>query len=100
VDGEGEKVLFQHCMDVAAIDETLYVCDTYNNKIKAIDLRSRETRTAFGNGDPAVLYEPAGICEVGERLLVADTNNHRLLWADPSDGSLTPLDLHGFVELQ
>lgn len=99
VDGEGEKVLLQHCMDVARIGETLYVADTYNNKIKAIDLRTRHTTTVFGNGHPEVLYEPAGLCAVGERLLVADTNNHRLLWADPADQSLTPLVLSGLDEV-
>lgn len=93
VDGEGDSVLLQHPMDIAAIGETLYVADTYNHKIKAIDLRTRETRTAFGDGSTSVLNEPSGLCAVGERLLVADTNNHRLLWADPRDGSLSEFGL-------
>jgi hypothetical protein len=93
VDGSGEEVLLQHPMDVALIGETLYVADTYNHKIKAIDLRTTQTSTAFGDGDPAMLGEPAGLCVVGERLLVADTDNHRVLWADPRDASLTELEL-------
>lgn len=93
VDGKAEDVLLQHPLDVAAIGETVYVADTYNHKIKAIDLRTLETRTVFGTGDTDVLNEPSGLCAVGDRLLVADTNNHRLLWADPADGSLTPLEL-------
>ena len=95
VDGEGDDVLLQHPMDVALLGETLYVADTYNHKIKAIDLRSRRTQTVFGGGEEALLDEPAGLCAVGERLLVADTNHHRVLWADPTDGSLTPLELTG-----
>ena len=92
VDGAAADVLLQHPLDVAAIGETLYVADTYNHKIKAVDLRAMEVRTVFGTGDPDVMNEPGGLCAVGERLLVADTNNHRLLWADPRDGSVTPFE--------
>ena len=95
VDGSAEEVLLQHPLDVVGIEETVYVADTYNHKIKAIDLRTLETRTIFGNGDKKTLDEPGGLCAVGDRLLIADTNNHRLLWADPADGSLTPLELTG-----
>jgi thiol-disulfide isomerase/thioredoxin len=93
VDGEGEDVLLQHCMDVAAIGETLYVADTYNSKIKAIDLRTRRCTTAYGLDRPEPLREPAGICAVGERLLVADTDHHRLLWIDPRDAGASELEL-------
>jgi len=95
VDGSAEDVLLQHPLDVAGLGETVYVADTYNHKIKAIDLRTLQTKTAFGDGRVDVMNEPGGLCAVGERLLVADTNNHRLLWADPADGSLTPFGLKG-----
>jgi len=93
VDGAGEEVLLQHCMDVTRIGETLYVADTFNHKIKAIDLRTRQCKTAFGLDQPDHLDEPAGICAVGDRLLVADTNHHRLVWIDPETGTLEPLPL-------
>lgn len=95
VDGEGDTALLQHPLDVAAIGHVLYVADTYNHKIKAIDLRTRTVSTAFGNGDPEVLDEPSGLCAVGERLLVADTNRHRVLWADPRTGELEPIEFSG-----
>lgn len=97
VDGSGDEALLQHPLDVAVIGEVLYVADTYNHKIKAIDLRTRAVSTAFGNGDTSVLNEPSGLCAVGDRLLVADTNNHRVLWADPGTGALEELVLRSGV---
>jgi thiol-disulfide isomerase/thioredoxin len=99
VDGEGHDVLLQHCMDVARIGETLYVADTFNHKIKAIDLRTRRCHTMFGAGDTRAFNEPAGMTAVDGRLLVADTNHHRLVWADPVAESVTPLELEFSTEL-
>ena len=93
VDGAGDEALLQHPLDVAAIGDVLYVADTYNHKIKAIDLRTRAVSTVFGTGDPNVLNEPGGMCAVGERLLVADTNNHRVCWVDPRTGQMEELVL-------
>jgi hypothetical protein len=87
-DGPAEETRLQHPLDVAARGTNLYVADSYNNKIKLIDLPSLRTRTLFGTGSPELLHEPGGLCVVGERLLVADTNNHRLRWADLRTGTL------------
>ncbi len=38
VDGQGSKVRLQHPLDVAYRDGQIYVADTYNNKIKVINL--------------------------------------------------------------
>ncbi len=100
VDGEGEDVLLQHCMDLARIGEILYVADTFNHKIKAIDLRTRRCRNLFAEADSTALDEPAGITAVGQRLLIADTNHHRLLWGDPATGSLEAFDLDFPAELK
>ncbi|MFO0866518.1 MAG: hypothetical protein U0744_18045 [Gemmataceae bacterium] len=37
VDGVGAKVRLQHALGVALKDNTLFVADTYNSKIKTID---------------------------------------------------------------
>ena len=94
-DGEGEadQVLLQHPLDVAAAEGHLYVADTYNNKIKAIELGSMRTRTIFGDGSRAVLSEPAGLAVDGGELFIADTNNHRLLLGDLKTGALRPFAL-------
>jgi len=52
-----------------------------------------ETRTLFGNGAPGTMHEPGGIALVGDRVLIADTNNHRILKGDPETGALEALPL-------
>lgn len=90
-DGAPGDVLLQHPMDVAVGDNVLYVADSYNNKVKAIAFGSMETRTVLGDGDPATMHEPSGIAFAGGKLLVADTNNHRVLRGDPQTGLLETL---------
>jgi thiol-disulfide isomerase/thioredoxin len=94
-DGDAETMAFQHPMDLAVVDQDLYVADTYNHKIKAVNLPTMQARTLVGNGRPGILDEPAGICAVGDRLLVADTNHHRVVWVDPRTGAITPLEISG-----
>ncbi len=86
VDGQGEKARLQHPLGVAWADGTLYVADTYNNKIKAIDVGTRICRTIAGTGQPgnadaekgldATFNEPGGLSAAAGKLFVADTNNH------------------------
>jgi thiol-disulfide isomerase/thioredoxin len=76
----------QHCLGLTWWNEGLAVADTYNGAIRWIDLqgacvRGLETPERPA-GLPAALTggEPAGIAADGpERLLVADTNHHRIL---------------------
>jgi len=82
VDGPGRQVRLQHPLGVVYYEGLLYVADTYNNKIKVIDLGDGTTRTLAGSGqpgrtdDPPTFDEPAGITAAAGRLFVADTNNH------------------------
>ena len=68
--------------------QDLFVADTYNHKIRKVHLPTMECTTLIDRGE---LNEPAGICAVGERLLVADTNNHRVVWVDPGTGKVEEL---------
>jgi thiol-disulfide isomerase/thioredoxin len=86
-DGVGERVRLQHPLGVAWHNGTLYVADTYNNKIKAVDVARRSCRTIAGTGKPgrddgvgarATFNEPAGHSIAGDKLYVADTNNHAI----------------------
>jgi sugar lactone lactonase YvrE len=79
--------LLQHAIGVAHHEGRLYVADTYNNKIKVIDLSDRACRTLAGTGEPgqsdgpaaaATFDEPAGLAVASGKLYVADTNNHRI----------------------
>jgi len=88
VDGNGQDVRLQHPLGVAWSDGKLYVADTYNNKIKVIDVERRTCRTVAGTGKGgsadsdqgrnATFDEPAGISAANGRLYVADTNNHSI----------------------
>jgi DNA-binding beta-propeller fold protein YncE len=88
VDGKGQEVRLQHPLDVAWAEGKLYVADTYNNKIKVIDVAARTCDTVAGTaragradsekGVGASFNEPAGISAANGRLYVADTNNHEI----------------------
>ena len=91
-DGSGRDVRLQHCLDVAWWGGKLYVADTYNNKIKVIDVERRTCNTFVGTGQSgsldadkgaaATFNEPAGISAAGGKLYVADTNNHTMRVVD------------------
>ena len=52
VDGTGQDVRLQHPLGVAWADGKLYVADTYNNKIKVIDVEQRSCRTSPAPAGP------------------------------------------------
>ena len=66
-DGSGRAVRLQHPLGITIDDGTLYVADTYNNKIKAVNLAKKSVRTVVGTGkpgredDPPAFDEPAGL---------------------------------------
>ena len=93
--GPPDRVLLQHPLDLAVGDGTLFVADSYNNKIKAIAFGSMETRTIFGDGDPTTLHEPGGLAVAGDTVFIADTNNHRILRGDARTGALEEITLKG-----
>lgn len=82
-DGKALQARLQHCLGVEYYNGKLYIADTYNNKIKTLDLATKEVATALGSGDPITLYEPGGLSiwtgQNETRLYIADTNNHRVL---------------------
>lgn len=88
-DGPARRALLQHPLGVAHRDGQLYVADTYNHKIKVIDLKTPAIRTIAGGipgraDDPPQFNEPSGLSIVGDKLYVADTNNHAIRVVDLS----------------
>ena len=87
-DGPQSVAMLQHPLGVAYRDALLYVADTYNNKIKVIDLAKFSCNTVVGTREPgsadtpAQFDEPAGISIAGDILYVADTNNHLIRTVD------------------
>ena len=85
-DGVGNVARFQHPLGVALSDDTLFLADTFNNAIRAIDLKTSRVSTWLGTGksDPGTddtpgLYEPGGLSVAGDTLYIADTNHHRII---------------------
>ena len=88
-DGPGRQALFQHPLGVALAGDTLFVADTFNSRIRAIDLKTGQVATWLGTGKTDLgpdaspnLYEPGGICVAANTLYIADTNHHRILAVD------------------
>src|SRR5690606_25130856 len=93
VDGDGFDARLQHALGVTYNAGKLYVADTYNDKIKVIDLQTSACRTLVGTGksgsadNPAQFDEPAGISFAANKLYVADTNNHLIRVIDLSQNN-------------
>jgi DNA-binding beta-propeller fold protein YncE len=103
---DGEQALFSLPTDVALDGETLFVADTDNHRVRAIDLATGKVSTVAGTGQPtceildllapavcdeqhtagdggpalqATLYRPFGVdLDPYGHLIVADTYDHRL----------------------
>lgn len=101
VDGQGERARLQHPLGIAYRDGELFVADTYNHKIKLIDIGKRTSKTWLGNGkrgdrlDPIQFSEPSGLALAGNRLFIADTNNHRVLVADVDSKEIALFEVKG-----
>uniref|UniRef100_A0A3Q1JEL0 NHL repeat-containing protein 2 n=1 Tax=Anabas testudineus TaxID=64144 RepID=A0A3Q1JEL0_ANATE len=92
VDGKGVDAKLQHPLGVAWAPEQslLYVADSYNQKIKVVDPKTKQCSTLAGTGETgntlgpdfnkSSFNEPGGVCvgNGGKLLYVADTNNHQV----------------------
>lgn len=104
-DGRGDAALLQHDEGIAAgpaeAGPMLYVADTYNDKIKRLDPRTREIVTIAGStsgrrdGDArdAQFWEPMGLDVLDGSVFIADTNNHAIRRLSLTDESVTTIAL-------
>ena len=103
VDAAGKNARFQHPLGIAISGESLFVADSYNHKLKSIDLDKRKSSTWAGSGkpgntvDPLTLNEPGGLSIADGKLFVADTNNHRILAIDIASKQTTVLTINGLT---
>jgi len=92
-DGAFANAKLQHVLGVAALDENrILIADTYNHKLKMLDLRSRTVTSLAGNGKPGKefnLNEPGGLAVLGGTALIADTNNNRIVSYDLRTGRVS-----------
>lgn len=84
-DGKASKARLQHPLGLSLHRGMLLVADTYNHKIKILDPMRRRVRTLAGTGQPgfedgrkARFSEPSGLSVAGDRIFIADTNNHAI----------------------
>jgi len=92
-DGGWSSALLQHpqalCLD--GRNELLYIADSYNSKIKIMDMSSRGISTFEIGRD---LNEPGGICLSGDTLWIANTNAHEILKLDLLNHEVEVLELN------
>lgn len=99
VDAAGPEARFQHPLCVAWHDNSVYVADAYNHKIRKIDLATSVVETWMGTGKagdsmtPVQFSEPSGLSVAGDWLYVADTNNHRICRIDLKTKAVSVLSL-------
>lgn len=113
-DGALGKARLQHCIGIcgggggAAGATKLYIADSYNNKIKLIDLGAQRIATLCGSGErgladgnagQAQFNEPNDVLLAAGKLYVADTNNHAIRVVNPATGLVSMLQLSGLEKL-
>ena len=91
-DGPADDALLQHPLGVVATPEGPVVCDTYNSALRRYDLRSDQLVTLARED----LSEPSGAAVLDGELLVADTNNHRVVRVG-LDGEVRPFEIRGLL---
>jgi hypothetical protein len=80
--------------------KNLYVADSESNIIRAIDIAGGEVKTLVGGdlfefgdvdgtGDDVRLQHPLGLASFGDKVLIADTYNHKIKELDPKQEKVT-----------
>lgn len=91
VAGKREAARLQHPLAVCADARGLvFVADSYNGKIKALNLRSGELRAL---NLPYRFQEPAGLSMAAGALWIANTNAHEIVRVDLGSGQVKRLTI-------
>ena len=103
-DGAGDTARFKSPCGLAVSAGTLYVADSENHRIRAIDLASKTVSTiagsgtlghADGAGTAAQFNTPTDITLSGTTLYVADSKNHRIRAIDIASADKTVRTIAG-----
>lgn len=104
VDGEGYSVRLQHCLAVEYTQDYLWVADTYNHKIKRVEISTGNCQTMLGDGEAGYedgqgtatrFSEPSGLSATSSHLYIADTNNHVIRKVELATLKVTTLEFPG-----
>lgn len=100
--GSFDDTDLQHAIGIELVDGELYIADTYNHRLKVLNLETMQSRNLVGDGTPGLndgrgetarLAEPSGLSATSDRLYIADTNNHQIRVLDLAIGELSTLAL-------
>ena len=94
LDGALKEAGFAQPSGIASDGKTIYVADSESNIIRAIDIAGGSVKTLVGGdlfefgdvdgtGDDVRLQHPLGLISSGDKLLIADTYNHKIKELDP-----------------
>ncbi|HMD53628.1 MAG TPA: hypothetical protein VKJ65_03640, partial [Phycisphaerae bacterium] len=92
-------------LGVAVWNGNLLIADTYNHKLRIINLVSNQVSTFAGTGTPGTgtsgspiqFYEPGGLSVAGNTVFVADTDNQRIVMIDALTGQWHELTINGLT---
>ena len=92
-DGVGKEARLQHPLglEVDAQRNALWIADTYNSKIKRVDLTTNQV-SKFKFACP--LDEPGGISLIHDKLFIANTNAHQIVCLDLSSRLAEVVNVH------
>lgn len=82
-DGPASRAMFRRPCGLALAEGTLYVSDTGNHALRAVDLRSGVVSTVVAGGG---LRSPWGLAWDGSRLFIASAGTHQIWGFDPASG--------------
>ena len=96
-DGQLVDAGFAQPSGITTYSMTLYVADSESNIIRKIDLTAGTVETLVGgdlfefgdldgSGDDVRLQHPLGVFAYGDKVLIADTYNHKIKELDPKTG--------------
>jgi len=89
-DGPLARARFQHPQGLALDRGVLWVSDTFNGAVRRISLPDGQVSTVARG-----LAQPGGLTVTAGRLVVADTDHHRLVTPTPGTGAVAPVPLTG-----
>ncbi len=87
--GPAGSAKLQHPQGIALLGNRLFIADTYNSKLKALDLSAAVVAEIAGGGTPPWFFYPGGLAPFGAggELLVADTQHDAIVRVDPTGAS-------------
>ncbi|HEU5458978.1 MAG TPA: thioredoxin-like domain-containing protein [Pyrinomonadaceae bacterium] len=102
LDGPLLKSGFAQPSGIASDGKNLYIADSESNIIRVIDIAGGTVKTIVGgdlfefgdvdgSGDDVRLQHPLGVISLDNKLLIADTYNHKIKQLDPKKETVTTL---------